>query len=273
MELLEGKKIAKDILRGLEKEARGRNLKLVIVLVGEDPASLIFVKEKERACKKIGIGFELFKFSSDIKQDELEKKIREIARKEDTSGLVVQLPLPKSLNAQNILDIIPAGKDVDVLSQGFFEEFKAGNSLILPPVVAAIDCLLREYEIDIKDKKIVLVGLGRVVGLPLSVWLSQKGIKFEVVEKLTENPELVLQKAQVIISGVGKPELIKGEAIREGAIVIDAATVLSKGQLVGDIDLESVSKKAEFLAPVPGGVGPLTVAYLLDNLVKINKRT
>lgn len=271
MELLEGKKIAESILKDLGKETKNKSLKLVIVLVGEDPASLIFVKEKERACKKIGIGFELLKLPSDIKQDELEKRIREIAEEESVSGLVVQLPLPKALNAQKVLDIVPLGKDTDVLSQDAFEKFETGSSLILPPVVAAVDCLLREYKIEIKDKKVVLVGLGKVVGLPLSVWISRKGIKFEVIEKLTENPGLILQKAEVIISGVGRPGLIKGEYVKEGAVIIDAATVLNNGRLVGDIDLESVSAKAGFLTPVPGGVGPLTVAFLLSNLIKLNK--
>jgi len=140
MKILDGKKLADDILEGLKKEIAKKNLKLklAVVLIGEDLASLIFVREKEKACKKIGIGFELFKFSKEIIQQELEREIKKITEKRDVSGLVVQLPLPKEMNSQEILNLIPLEKDVDILSQEASEKFKSGNSSVIPPVVAAV---------------------------------------------------------------------------------------------------------------------------------------
>jgi len=270
MIILDGRKLAEEILEKLKKEAEGKNLKLAVVLVGEDPVSLIFVRGKEKACTKIGIDFELFRFPQTIKQQDLEKEIKKIA--EDVSGLVIQLPLPKEINNREILNLIPLEKDVDVLSQEAFEKFKAGNSLIIPPVVAAIDCLLKEYKIDLKNKKIVLIGLGKLVGLPLSIWLAQKGIDFSVVDKSTENAGRIIKKADVIISGVGKPGLVTGAMVKEGAIVIDAGSALQDRKIVGDVDFSSVSKKASYITPVPGGVGLLTVALLLSNLIKLNSK-
>jgi methylenetetrahydrofolate dehydrogenase (NADP+)/methenyltetrahydrofolate cyclohydrolase len=269
MKLLEGKKAAEDILERVKKEAKGKNLKLAVVLVGEDPASLIFVKEKGKACKKAGIGFELLKLPSEIEQTNLEKEIKGLAEREDVSGIVVQLPLPEKINVQGILNIIPLEKDADVLSQKSFDKFKVGDSLIIPPVVAAVECLLKEYKITLQGRKIALVGAGKLVGLPLAVWLAQKNIDFSLIDKSTENTKLILRQADVIISGVGKPGLIKSDMVKEGAVVIDAATILQGEELVGDVDFKNVSEKAGFITPVPGGIGPLTVVCLLKNLLKI----
>jgi len=272
MKLLEGKKAAEDILKKIKKEAKEKNLKLAVVLVGGDPASLIFVKEKEKVCKRVGIGFELLKLPSEIGQGDLEKEIKGLAEREDVSGMVVQLPLPEEINAQEILDIIPLGKDADVLSSRSFAEFKAGGSQVVPPVVGAVDHLLKEYKIDLRNRKIVLVGAGKLVGLPLAVWLAQKNIGFSVIDKSTENPELISKQADVIISGIGKPGFIKSEMVKDGAIVIDAGSSLEKGKITGDVDFKNVSEKASFITPVPGGIGPLTVACLLENLANLNRR-
>jgi methylenetetrahydrofolate dehydrogenase (NADP+)/methenyltetrahydrofolate cyclohydrolase len=217
----------------------------------------------------VGIGFELLKLPSEIGQGDLEKEIKGLAEREDVSGMVVQLPLPEEINAQEILDIIPLGKDADVLSSRAFAEFKAGGSQVVPPVVGAVDHLLKEYKIDLQGKKIVLVGAGKLVGLPLAVWLAQKNIDFSVVDKSTKNPELILKQADVIISGVGQPGFIKSEMVKDGAIVIDAGSSLKKGKITGDVDFKNVSKKVSFITPVPGGIGPLTVACLLEGLLKI----
>ena len=261
MKLLEGEKIAEEILKDLKKRIKGRNLKLVVFLVGEDPASLLFTKAKEKACKKIGVGFELLKFPSWVNQADLEKEIKKTVLKTDIQGVVVQLPLPADINSQEIVDIIPLEKDIDVLSQKAFEKFKTGNSLVIPPVVAAIKRLFEDYKINLSGKKIVLVGAGKLVGFPISVWLVQKRINFSIIEKSTLNPEVILKQADIVISGVGKAGLIKGEMIKEGAVVVDAGS---------DVDFKSVSEKASYITPIRGGIGPLTVACLLENLLKLN---
>ena len=271
MKLLEGKKIAEKILEEVKKEAAGKKLKLVVVLVGEDLASRVFVKEKEKACKKIGIGFELFTYSESVSQEELQGKIEEIAKKEDVSGVVVQLPLPKSFSTQEVLDLIPFRKDPDLLSFEGFNNFALDKISILPPVVGAVAEILKEYGFSVSEKNVVLVGEGRLVGKPLKVWLEKKGADVFLAKEDEKN---IPEKVDFLISGAGKPGLIgrsEDYNIDRETIVIDAGSSLQGKGLVGDVDFKSVSKKAGFVTPVPGGVGPLTVAVLLRNLVELSK--
>jgi len=197
---------------------------------------------------------------------------KKICRKPDISGVVIQLPLPESLqnNDQEILNIVPQEKDIDILSEENLGKFYTGNLSVLPPVVGAISHLLNSYKISVKGKDILLVGAGRLVGFPLAIWLLKQKATVSVINEFTEDASFFLKKADIVISGVGKPNLIKGSMVKNGVVIIDAGTSLRKGKLKGDVDFKSVSKKASHIAPVPGGVGPLTVAYLLENLVKLN---
>ena len=235
MKILDGKKLAQKILKNLKKEIERKKLKLklAVVLVGDDPDSEIFVKQKRKACELVGIDFELFQFPKRIQQTELAKKIKEII-KSDISGLVIQLPLPQRINTDEILSLVPKEKDAESIS----------------PVVCAITCLLEEYKISLKNKKIILIGKGRLVGQPVSDWLKKQNLVFSGIEDI--------KQADIIISGTGRPNLIKGEMVKKGAVIIDVG---------GDVEFETVSKKASYLTPTPGGVGPMTVACLLHNLV------
>lgn len=266
-ELLDGRTLSKKILREIKEEQLG--LSLAVVLVGGDPASRSFIKQKEKACEAASIKFRKVEFEEKINQEDLIKEIKKIS--EENNGLVVQLPLPPKFNSQEVLNSIPPEKDPDVLSQKGFEEFESGTSLVLPPVVGAVNHFLKEYSISLSGKKVVLLGKGRLVGKPLSVWFNKKEVEFSVIEKDTEKPEDILKEADLIISGIGRPNTIKGEDVKEGAVVIDAGTSLDKGQLTGDVDFKEVSKKASYITPVPGGLGPLTVACLLENLLNLNK--
>ena len=233
--ILDGKKLAQKILKDLRREIvrKKLKLKLAVVLVGEDSDSKIFIKQKRKACELIGINFELFQFPKKIQQRELAGKIKEIV-KSDISGLVVQLPLPGHINTDEILSLVPTEKDAEYIS----------------PVVCAIGSLLKEYKISLKNKKIVLIGKGRLVGQPVSEWLKSQNLIFSGIENI--------KQADIIISGVGRPDFIKGEMIKKGAVVIDVGK---------DVEFRSVSQKAGYLTPTPGGVGPMTVACLLKNLV------
>ena len=266
MKLLDGKKLSEKILEKIKK--RRLNLSLAVVLVGDDPVSKVFFRQKEKACKKIGIGFKLFKFSASISEEELKKELEKLGKDKKVSGIIIQLPLPKKFDSQEILNLIPLEKDIDVLSERALEKFRAGELLILPPVVGAVSHLLEEYNISLKGKKVVLVGKGKLVGFLIYLWLLRKGAKVLVVDKSTKDVSSVTKKADILISGVGKPNLIKGDMVKKGVVVIDAGTALRDGKLVGDVDFEKVSPKAEYITPVPGGVGPLTVASLLENLIK-----
>jgi len=262
--ILDGKKLSKKILDDLKEKIKNKRLKLAVILVGDNLVSKIYIQKKKEACQKIGMEFELFKLPLDISQTELEKSVREIVKNPDNSGIVIQLPLPDGIKSQEILNLIPLEKDIDVLSE------KSNSSPVFSPVAEAVSRLLKEYNISLEGKKIVLVGAGRLVGRPLSLWLEKKETDFLVVDKNTKNISSLIKKADIIISGVGKPGLITGDMVKKGATVIDAGTSCDECGSVGDVEFESVSEKAEYITPVPGGVGPMTVACLLDNLVKLN---
>lgn len=264
MIILDGKKLSEKILSNLKKRIK-KQLKLAVVLVGDNPVSQVYIRQKKEACQKIGIDFELFKFPSKISRTKLKKEIEEIVKKPKVSGVIIQLPLPKDFNSQEFLNLIPLEKDIDVLSS-------ASRTLaISPPVVEGIKRLLKEYKISIKDKKIVLVGAGRLVGKPLSIWLAKQEADFSLVDKSLKDISQYTKNADIIISGAGSPNLIKEEMIKRGVVLIDAGTSSEKGKIVGDID-SNAYKKASYVAPVPEGVGPMTVACLLDNLVKLNTK-
>ena len=264
--ILDGKKLSNKILNNLKAEIKKKRLKLklAVILIGDNKISQIYIREKKNACLKIGIGFELFRFPLDISQSDLRKEIVKIVKNPENSGVVIQLPLPKHFNSQEILNLIPPEKDIDVLSG------KSSSFSIISPVVKAISELLKEYKISLKNKNIVVVGKGKLVGQPLILWLEKEKANFSVIDQKTKDISIFTKKADIIISGTGKPNLITGNTIKEGAIVIDAGTSSESGRTIGDVDFESVSKKAKYITLVRGGVGPMTVACLLKNLVKLN---
>lgn len=272
MIILDGEKLAKKILDNVKKEIKEKNLKLnlAVVLVGDNSISRSYIDRKKKACEESGIDFELFNFPSDIPEDNLKEEIRKLSDREDVSGIVIQLPLPKEFNTSEILNLVPVKKDIDVLSESAFERFSAGQSDIFPPVAGAIKYLLNEYGIDIKGKKIVLIGKGRLVGKPLSAWLSDEGADFSAADRNTNDISSLTKKADIIISGAGSPGLIKKDMIKEGAVLIDAGSTSEEGKIKGDINKDAY-EIAGYVAPVPGGVGPMTVACLIDNLIKLNR--
>ena len=263
-EILDGKKLSQEILSGLKEEAQ--DLKLAVVLVGKESASMSFVFQKRKACQELGIDFELFEFDSKVTNSELTQKVRNIAKRQDISGLVIQLPLPEQIETQRILNLVPIEKDVDVLSEKNLTKFYQSSLDILPPTVSAIVELLKAYKIDIKDKELILIGAGRLVGKPLSVWLLNNKVTFSAVDRSTKDISIFTKRADILISSTGQPGLITGDMVKSDVVIIDCAS------LKGDIDFESVSTKASYIAPVPGGIGPMTVAMLLSNLVKMNKQ-
>lgn len=268
--ILSGERIASRILNGLKrKKAPGR---LSVVLVGDNKVSQRYITEKKRAAGKVGIAFELVSVPQDVSQAALERRVSALAKDKKVAGIVVQLPLPSKLNTQKIVDLILKEKDVDVLSSSSFTDFALGKLSILPPTVHAISLLLKESKVRVAGSKAVVVGAGRLVGLPTAVWLAQQGAEVSLLQQDTKNPGATIKKADIVISGVGKPSLITGSMIKRGAVVIDAGTSVEGGATTGDVETESVRKKASFLSPVPGGVGPLTVACLLGNLFLLTKR-
>ncbi|XOB41464.1 MAG: bifunctional 5,10-methylenetetrahydrofolate dehydrogenase/5,10-methenyltetrahydrofolate cyclohydrolase [Candidatus Nealsonbacteria bacterium] len=287
--ILDGKKLSEEILENLKKDynpstasshppkggrapikKRKLKLRLAVVQVGENPVSKIFINQKEKACEKVGIDFKLFKFSTKAKTQKLKKEIGGIIKNSSNSGVVIQLPLPKKFLIEEFLNLIPEEKDIDVLSEKSLGKFYQGTLPILPPTVSGIFRLLKSYQIKVKGKNVVIVGAGRLIGNPLVLRLLQQEATISVLNEFTKDTPSFTKKADILISGVGKPDLITGKMVKKGVVVIDAGTFIKKGRLVGDVNFKSVSKKASYITPVPGGVGPMTVACLIENLVKLN---
>lgn len=273
MILLDGKKLSQKILDELRQETVGikKQLRLAVVVVGENPVVKKFIEQKKKKAEEVGIDVRIYPFEEEITTNELRKRIAEIVHEKRNTGVVVQLPLPEHIGAQYILNAVTPEKDVDMLSARSIGDFVVGKSLGLPPVVGAVKTFFDEYQIDYKSKYIVVAGAGNLVGRPAALWLLKEKATFSVLRSATKNPQEFLQKADIIISGVGKPKFIAGDMIKKGAVVIDAGTSESGGKLVGDVDFDSVSRKAGYITPVPGGVGPLTVAMLLKNLMTVSK--
>jgi methylenetetrahydrofolate dehydrogenase (NADP+) / methenyltetrahydrofolate cyclohydrolase len=247
------------------------------VLVGNDPASRQYVEMKAKTAEKAGIRFHRLEFGE---ADSAEKMIREIKGLEKIPGMcgvIVQLPLPEIFagRKREILDSVPEKLDVDCLGTSSSAKFYEGRNEIGFPT--ALACMEMLYSVPggrvpgewLKGKKIAVLGQGELVGKPVATLLRFRGLEPDTVRSKTENRQKIIKEADVIISGIGKGRFITGEMIKEGAVLIDAGTSESDGGIAGDIDRESVEGVAGFLSPVPGGVGPVTVAMLLSNVLKV----
>lgn len=270
--IINGRQIANEILESLKVETSLKNLKLtmVAVLVGDKPGLKTFVKLKGKAANSVGVDFQSYFFPENISEDLLLEKVREIAGDSIVSGVFIELPLPKHINVQNILNTIPASKDLDILSKPNQDRFFSGDFYILPPAVEAVKIIFDKHNIKPAGKKAAVFGYGFLVGKPVSYWLEKRGAEVSVIRSSTENTEKYSQQADIIISGVGKPGLIKGDMVKEGALVIDFGYSKKDNKMAGDVDFDSVVLQASLITPVPGGVGPILIAAVLKNLVKLN---
>lgn len=274
MVILDGKKLSQKLFDELKQEiaAMPKKPRLAVVVIGKDPVVEKFIEQKRKIASSIGAEFRVYPFEETITTDELRKHLQKIVREKKNTGVVIQLPLPGHISAQYILNSVIPEKDVDMLSIRSVGALAVGKNITLPPVAGAIRAFFDEYGIDYKNKNILIIGAGKLVGLPVSLWLLGEGATFGIATKKTANISNLTKKADIIISGAGSPRLITGKMIREGIILIDAGTSESEGKIAGDIDFESCLKKAEFITPVPGGIGPVTVAMLFKNLTALSKQ-
>ena len=269
MEIIDGRKIRDQILENLKDEVR--NLKttptLAIILVGGNKASAAYVRQKSLAGEKIGAKVIVKNLNSDVSKDELENLINQLNRDTSIHGIIIQLPLPEHLNEEEISDKVLPERDVDGFVPG---------SKFRPATAMGVVELLKRSGVEIKGKNAVVVGRGKVAGRPTAELLREEGARVEVVHSKTENPAEITKKADILVSAVGKPNLITADMVKPGAVVIDIGTnpidlvtnnISPKTKLVGDVDFETVAKIASKITPVPGGVGPMTVAALMQNLV------
>jgi methylenetetrahydrofolate dehydrogenase (NADP+)/methenyltetrahydrofolate cyclohydrolase len=271
--IIDGKKIAADILADVKKQVSELSFQPVFcdILVGDDPASAQYVGMKARSAEKVGIKFRHAHYPSNITTEELVVEIKKIGQEPDIRGLIVQLPLPKSLNRDAVLNAIDPKIDVDCTGKVNTDLFYKGSAQIIFPTAVAVLATLESTKQNLKGKKILVLGQGILVGKPVSFLLKQKGYDVQTANDKTKNTNELLKQADVVISAVGKPKFITGDKIKTGAIVIDAGTSESEGGISGDVDFDSVKNIAGFISPVPGGVGPITVAKLMENVLIASK--
>jgi methylenetetrahydrofolate dehydrogenase (NADP+)/methenyltetrahydrofolate cyclohydrolase len=276
MQILDGKKLRNEILSKVKSEVATLPFVPVFcdVLVGNDPASVQYVQMKAKNAESVGIKFHNANFSETITTPELIKEIKTLNEFPNMCGIIVQLPLPAHIDRQAVLDSINPELDVDCLgtirSEKFYSNYGGPNDLGFPTALSCM-ALLDSINLDLKDKKIVVLGQGTLVGKPVTALLEFRELKPEIIRSKTENKEALIKEADVIISGIGKGKYITGEMIKKGVVLIDAGTSESDSGIIGDIDLESVKDVAGYVSPVPGGVGPVTVAMLLKNVLTVAK--
>jgi methylenetetrahydrofolate dehydrogenase (NADP+)/methenyltetrahydrofolate cyclohydrolase len=272
--ILDGRKISKDILEEIKKEVSMLPFVPVFcdVLVGDDIVSKQYVNLKRKKAESIGINFHDASFPSTVATEEVISKIHELNKMEYMCGIIVQLPLPSHLDTRAILDAIDPNLDVDCLGSFASKNFYEDNSTLSFPTALACMRILEEVKIDLSNSNVVVLGQGELVGKPVSHLLTRNNIKHTCLDSKSENTGEVLKNADLIISGIGREYFIKSEMIKEGVSIIDAGTSESEGSVVGDVDFESVKDKVDFISPVPGGVGPVTVAMLFNNVLNVAKQ-
>ncbi len=258
MRIINGQKIAGQILSDLKKEVDEKNLQpcLAIVLIGDDPSSLLYIQKKEEAAQKVGIEIKKHNLSAQTSEKEILDLIDSLNKDKQVNGILIQLPLPEHLTTDKIIQAIKPAKDVD----GFVKESRFES-----PFILAIWQALVATGRKLNDKKIVALVNSNIFGQALKSYL--KGLKFNYLISFKDEFLDDLKKADIIITALGQPELIKEQMIKKGAILIDGGISRVDNEVVGDVDQENIQRKASWLTPVPGGLGPLTVAFLLKNVV------
>lgn len=242
--------------------------KLAIVLVGNNPASQIYVGSKEKACAEVGIQSEVVRLPEDADQTAVEKAVKELCSDPSVNGVMVQLPLPEHIASKAVLDLIPFEKDVDGLTSISAGRAFHGEKCLIPCTPKGIVALLKEYEIPLQGKHAVIIGRSNLVGKPLSLLLLNENCTITVCHSRTTNLCEYTKRADIVVAAIGKPCFLKADCFKEGATVIDVGINRTENGICGDIDYESVKDIAGYITPVPGGVGPMTVAMLLQNTIE-----
>jgi len=277
VELLDGKKLSSKIKENLKKETaefvekNGATPGLAVILVGDDPASHAYVSMKARACKEVGIYSVLHEMPSTVKEEDVLSTIRMINENPKIHGLLVQLPLPGHIDSTKILEAISPKKDVDGFHPFNLGKLVAGLDTFAPCTPLGVMELLREHGVEVKGKDCVVVGASNIVGKPMASLLLNAGATVDICHIFTKDLKEHTKKADMIFVGVGKPNLITADMVKEGVVVVDIGINKVGDKLVGDADFDSVAPKCSYITPVPGGVGPMTIAMLLSNTLKAAK--
>ncbi len=277
---IDGKAFSQTVLEKIReehsqlKEKYGKPAGLAVVIVGNNPASQVYVKNKIRACENVGFYSENIELDENISEKELLQEIDKLNKNDRIDGILVQLPLPAHINELKIIDSISPEKDVDGFHVSNIGKMVIGDETgFLSCTPYGIMQLLEEYKIEISGKDAVIIGRSNIVGKPMALMLIQKGATVQVCNSNTKDLRKKLNKADIIIVAAGVPKLLKKEDVKEGAVVIDVGINRVDGKICGDVDYEEVAEKTSYITPVPGGVGPMTIASLIKNTFKSYKNS
>ena len=273
MNIIDGRKIKDEILNELKGKVESLPFPPIFcdILVGDDPVSLSYVRIKGKAAESIGIKFKTVNFPENVTTEEVIEEIGNLNRVPLMSGIIVQLPLPPHIDTQIVLDAIDPKLDVDCLGSINSNNFYDDKEGLGYPTALACMKLLDSLKLDLKEKNIVVLGRGKLVGLPVTHILESRGLQVSVVHSKTENSSEIILNADIIVSAIGRGGFLTGSMVKDGVVIIDAGTSEENGSVVGDVDIPSVEGKDSFVTPTPGGVGPVTVAMLLENVYKVAK--
>lgn len=278
MELMDGKALAKDIRQNLKEEVNKLkehriNPKLAVIMVGDDKASAVYVKNKSKACDEIGIEYEEYLLKSDTTMDELLALIEKLNEDTNIDGILLQSPIPKHLDIDEAFRTISPNKDVDGFNPVNVGKLSLNQDCFISCTPYGIIKMLETYNVSMEGANAVIIGRSNIVGKPLLQCLLNKNATVTICHSKTKNIEEVTRRADILIAALGKPEFVTANMVKEGAVVIDVGiNRKDDGKLVGDVKFDDVSQKAAYITPVPGGVGPMTIAMLMSNVVKAAKQ-
>ena len=275
--ILDGKALAN--LLGKNLKERVKNLKaegitphFCVINIGDDTASKIYVRSKKRKAEKLGIIQDIYQMPADTRQQGVLDLIDKLNTDPEINGLMVQMPTPEQINADELLARIDPNKDVDSLTPANVGRLWLKDHFVEPATAEGIMALLKHYEIPLNGKNVVIIGRSNIVGKPLAALMLEKNATITIAHSKTQNLASLTKRADVIVSATGEPCLIKADMVKDGVIVVDVGINRVNGKLVGDVDFDAVKEKASYITPVPGGVGPLTVQFLMEAVVNLTRR-
>ena len=273
-EIIDGKKLAKKIREELkikcdELKQKGIYPKLAVIMVGNNPASKVYVRNKSNACADVGVEYVEYLLEENIEQEELIEQIQKLNEDKTINGILLQSPIPMHLDINEAFKTITYIKDVDGFSPASVGKLCIGEDTFISCTPYGVMKMLEEYNIDLNGKHVVILGRSNIVGKPLIQCCLQKNATVTICHSKTQKLEEITKQADVLISAIGQPEFVKNDMIKDKAVVIDVGINRNKdGKLVGDVDFENVKEKASYITPGPGGVGPMTIAMLMNNVIK-----
>lgn len=271
--IMDGKSLKGEILSGLAEEVKvlDKVPTLCVIQVGDDEASNVYINQKRKMCNDIGYNFIHEKYDDSITEDELLKNIERFNSNDNIDAILVQMPLPSGINEKNIQNAVNKYKDVDGLNDSNIVDLISGKSSLYPCTACGVISLLDKYGVILEGSNVVIVGRSSLVGMPLFHMLENRNATVTLCHSKTRNLQSITKNADIIISATGVKGLIKEDMVNNNAVVVDVGITRENGKLYGDVDFDSVSKKASLITPVPGGVGPMTIASLAQNVLKAYK--